>query len=333
MNKNWKIIRTIIISFIILSLIASYIGINLFFPVQEKDIEVEIKEGLTYKEAIDIFLKKDLILEKNVFIVYGRITGLDKRLQAGFYFFTSGSRPKDILSKLEKREVVKFRVTITEGDNILQIGNKLEILGLMPQERLISLSKDKIFLKELDINSPNLEGYLFPQTYNLPKGIHSDLIVKKMVAEFKKNYNEELQTRAKQIGWTENEVLTLASIIEKEAVIDEERTIISSVYHNRIKIGMRLQSDPTTIYGIKKKNAVITKKDLKNKTSYNTYLHKGLPPGPIASPSIKSIKAALYPKKTDYLYFVSSNGEIHYFSKTFKEHLANIKKIRRNKNI
>jgi UPF0755 protein len=132
----------------------------------------------------------------------------------------------------------------------------------------------------------------------------------------------------KELGWSENKVLVLASIIEKEAVTDEERPIISAVYQNRINKGMPLQADPTAIYGVKSSKLKITKDDLKNQTDYNTYVIKGLPPGPIASPGIKSITAALYPAKVPYLYFVSQNNGTHHFSVTWEEHSAAVKRIR-----
>ncbi|TAL25692.1 MAG: endolytic transglycosylase MltG, partial [Nitrospirae bacterium] len=205
--------------------------------------------------------------------------------------------------------------------------------NIADKETFIKFSRDEDFLQTYNINAPSLEGYLFPDTYKLPKGIEPENALGMMVNGMREKYTDKLRQRAKELGFTENQVLTLASIIEKEAIINSERPLISAVYHNRLKKRMLLQADPTAIYGIKSSKEKITMSDLKRKTPYNTYVIAGLPPGPIASPGLKSIEAALYPADAPYLYFVSNNDGTHQFSVTPEEHLSAVKAYREMRQI
>ena len=229
---------------------------------------------------------------------------------------------------LKEGKIIEYEVTIVEGDSLPEIGTKLAAAKIMTIDSLINLSVTATFSGSRELIPRAWRGHLFPQTYKIPKGVNPRTVLKDMVSLSREAYTDELRARTKKIGWNENSVLTLASIIEKEAVTDEERPIISAVYHNRINLGMPLQADPTAIYGVKSSKLKITRNDLKKRTDYNTYAIRGLPPGPIASPGIKSIIAALYPAKVPYLYFVSQNNGTHYFSKTMAEHSAAIRRIR-----
>lgn len=325
MKPNLKIIA-VATSF----LVAAYIGIQLFVPanIGSTQVEVEIPEGSSYKQALSILAKNNLIRDRNMFVVLGKITGLQKKIRAGYYVFWGNMSPLQVFKRLSSGKIIEYEITVVEGDSLLEISKKLTLNKIMPLENFKTFATDRGFLDSLDIAGPSLEGYLYPQTYKFPKGAKPAAVLKLMVNKLREEFNSELQDRAKKIGWSENEALTLASIIEREAKTDEERPIISAVYHNRLKKGMPLQADPTAIYGIKSNKRKITKDDLRKKTFYNTYVIKGLPPGPIASPSIKSIKAALYPANVPYLYFVSKNDGTHYFSKTLSEHNAAVKRLR-----
>ncbi len=324
-KQNFKIV---IATLLILPLV--YVSMQLFVPsdIGKKQLEVEIPEGATYKQAINILYGNNLIRDKNIFIVLGRLTGLDRKIRYGFYSFWGTMSPFQVFKRLKEGKIIEYDVTIVEGDSLLEIGNKLAENKIMHIEDFNRLTRDRDFLKLLDVDAPSLEGYIFPQTYRIPKGVNPKVLLKGMVGMLRSEYTEKLLERMKEIGWSENRVLTLASIIEKEAISDDERPIISAVYHNRIKKDMPLQADPTSIYGVKSSRRKITRSDLKRKTDYNTYVIKGLPPGPIACPGIKSITAALYPAKVPYLYFVSENNGKHYFSKTLEEHMAAIRRIR-----
>ena len=196
----------------------------------------------------------------------------------------------------------------------------------MPFRRRIAgefmdLVHDPDFITELGITAPSLEGYLYPDTYNFAKGVNPRDIFRMMVQRLRKYFDQELLKRAEEVGMSEREVITLASIIEKEVVYNSERPLVSAVYNNRLKSNMRLQADPTVNYGVLKQANSITRIDLKRVTPYNTYAIYGLPPGPIASPGIRSIRAALNPANSDYLYFVSKNNGTHHFSRTGIEHM------------
>ena len=210
----------------------------------------------------------------------------------------------------------------------MEIGPKLAERKLISSRDFNDLVTDDDFLESLNIDAPSIEGYIFPQTYKIPKGTSPKSVLRGMINKLREEFTVQFRERAKIMGWSENQILTMASIIEKEAITDNERATISAVYHNRIKKKMPLQADPTAIYGVKSSKLRITRNDLRKKTAYNTYVIKGLPPGPIASPGIKSITAALYPAKVPYLYFVSQKNGTHYFSKTWEEHSAAIRRIR-----
>ncbi|MBF0557278.1 MAG: endolytic transglycosylase MltG [Nitrospirae bacterium] len=320
--------KLLCVAFLVLPLI--YVASELFVPsgIGNTNMEVEIPEGATYKQAINILYKNNLIRDKNIFLVLGKLTGLDRRIRYGFYSFWGRMSPYQVFKRLKEGKIIEYEVTIVEGDSLLEIGDKLTSNKLMTREVFNRLVKDSDFLKSLKVDAPSLEGYIFPQTYRIPKGISPKTVFKGMVDLLRKSYTDDMRQRARKLGWDENKMLILASIIEKEAVTDEERPVISAVYQNRINKGMPLQADPTAIYGVKSSKLKITKDDLKNKTDYNTYVIKGLPPGPIASPGIKSIAAALYPANVPYLYFVSQKNGTHYFSKSLSEHSAAIRRIR-----
>lgn len=318
-----KLLTTISFIFVI------YICIQLFVPsnIGNIQIEIEIPEGTSYRQAINILAKNKLLRDKNLFFILGKITFTERRIRAGYYSFWGNMSPFQVFKRLRDGKIIEQEITIIEGDSLLEIGNKLQENNIMSLNEFNSLATDKGFLRSLNIDAPTIEGYLFPQTYRFPKGAKPRSVLSLMANTLRKEYTDELIERIKEIGWTENQVLTLASIIEREAVVDEERPIISAVYHNRLKRGIPLQADPTAVYGIKSYKNKITKNDLKKKTDYNTYVIKGLPPGPIASAGIKSIIAALYPADVPYLYFVSKRDGTHYFSKNYSEHLEAIKII------
>lgn len=317
----------------LLLLFSSYAAIQMMvpLPIGNRPIEVEIKRGISFKQAVELLSDNGMIRDSNLFLILGRITGLDRKLKAGYYPLWGTMSPFDVFLALRRGHIIEYAITIIEGDTLMEIAEKLSSKGIISTEEFYKLAGDKGFLYALDIDAPSIEGYIFPETYRFPKGIKKEEILMLMVDKLREKYNEELMHRTFELGLTEREVLTIASIIEKEAVTDDERSIISAVYHNRLRRGMPLQADPTAIYGVKSSKEKITKKDLVRKTSHNTYVLKGLPPGPIASPGLKSIIAALNPAKVPYLYFVAKNDGTHHFSVTAAEHLEAVKMYRRGK--
>lgn len=330
MKKNFVIITTGIVF-----IFALYLIVQLLVPLPfgNKAIEFEVKRGQTFREVINSLSEKGMIRDRNIFLIIGRLTGLDKKIKAGYYPLWGNMTPLQIFDALRKGKIIEYEITVVPGDSLIEIGEKFSTLGIIEKEQFERLSKDKDFLNSLDIDAPSIEGYLFPDTYRFPKGLEIKEILTLMVERLREKFSDEMLMRAFEIGMSEREILTLASIIEKEAVEDEERPIISAVYHNRLKKNMPLQADPTSIYGVKSSKESITRKDLLRKTPYNTYVIKGLPPGPIASPGLKSIIAALYPENVPYLYFVSNNDGTHIFSVTLNEHERAVKIYREKRKV
>ncbi len=307
-----------------------YISVQLLIPlpVGNKNIEIAVPKGATFRHAIEIFYKEGVIRDKNLFLFIGRISGLDRKIRAGYYSIYKSMNSLDLLRILRKGQIIEYEITVVEGDSLREVAAKLSEKGIADNDALRQLSSDKTFLSSHNINAPTIEGYLFPETYKIPKGMAPEEAVGMMINKMREKYSGKLTARASEIGFSDNEVLTLASIIEKEAITDADRPLISAVYHNRLKKKMRLQADPTAIYGIKSSKEKITSDDLKKNTPYNTYMIKGLPPGPIASPGIKSITAALYPADVPYIYFVSNNDGTHHFSVSAEEHQAAVNEYR-----
>ncbi|MDX1778778.1 MAG: endolytic transglycosylase MltG, partial [Thermodesulfobacteriota bacterium] len=236
------------------------------------------------------------------------------------YTFRTGMRPSEVIEMLVEGRYTTITVTIPEGFTVSQIARIFQEKGLGREETFLALSVDFQFIQSLHIKGNSLEGFLFPDTYQFRKGMGEDAILREMVGRFKQVYSDAYRKRADELGLSQNEVITLASIIEKETSEPSERYIIGAVFQNRLKKGIPLQSDPTVIYGIKDFDGNLTKEDLQTETPFNTYLIKGLPPQPIANPGEESIKASLYPSQDNYLYFVSKNNGTHQFSATLEEH-------------
>jgi UPF0755 protein len=324
-------IRPIFVSFIILVVIYATANLLIPLPIGDKDIEIEIPKGSTFRHAVEILSKERLTRDKLLFLAIGRISGLDRKIKAGFYSIHGSMSPLSILKMLRRGQIIEYEVVILEGDSLREIGGKLAEKGIIKKDDFMKLSSNKDFLSPYDIKAPTFEGYLFPDTYKIPKGMDPEEAIGIMINRMREKYTAEMRVQASELGLSEREVLTLASIIEKEAKVNQERPLISAVYHNRLKKGIPLQADPTCIYGIKSFGEEITEKDLRRKTRYNTYIIKGLPPGPIASPGLKSIIAALYPAKVPYIFFVSNNDGTHTFSVTPREHQLAVEIYRKKK--
>lgn len=296
-------------------------SLNLLMPVSFEDrwTEVRIPEGVTYTQGINILRKEGIIKNKYIFLLLGRITMTDRKLRAGYYNLNVSMSPWSVFNRLRKGMIVQYTITVPNGSILANIRLKFKNTGLIDDDSW-QLVFDRDFLDSLDIDAPSLEGYIYPDTYNFAKGTEPKNIFRIIVHRLREKFNQFLKDRAEELGMSEKEVLTLASIIENEALFNREKPIISAVYHNRLKKKMRLQADPTVTYGTKRRGKRIRWRDLRKATPYNTYVINGLPPGPISSPGIKSIKAALQPADVDYMYFVSKNDGTHHFSRTGEEH-------------
>ncbi len=326
--------KNIILIFVMIIVMAgSYAAFEMLVPAQNvnKYTEIEIPKGATFREAVDILSAQKLIRDGKLFLLLGRLTGADRKIRAGFYSIWANMSPLDIFKIILRGRIIEYQIKVLEGDSLLEVADAFVKTGIATKEDFMKLAHDPDFLESYDIDSPSVEGYIFPDTYTIPKGVGLEEALGVMIDKMREKYSINLMEETEQRGMTEAEVLTLASIIEKEAIKDEERPLISAVYHNRLKKHMPLQADPTSIYGIKSSKERITMTDLRRKTPYNTYVINGLPPGPIASPGLKSIEAALNPAEVPYLYFVSNNDGTHTFSVTLGEHEAAVKAYREKK--
>ncbi|MBW2297312.1 MAG: endolytic transglycosylase MltG [Deltaproteobacteria bacterium] len=287
---------------------------------------VNVPPGQGSKATAADLYARGIITNAFKFNLYARIKGYDKQIKAGEYRLAPSYSPKQIFNIIVSGKVRLYKITIPEGYNLAQIAAMMPAAGLGPAEDFLKTAHKGSLVREYNIPGDSFEGYLFPDTYHFPKGVSADKIIQTLVRRFREVFIAEWEKRAREKQLTVHQVVTLASIIEKETGEPSERSIISSVFHNRLKKNMRLASDPTVIYGIKGFNGNLTRKDLRTLTPYNTYKIKGLPPGPIANPGAKAIKAALYPAKTNYLYFVSKKDGTHQFSTNFKDHEKAIRK-------
>lgn len=251
---------------------------------------------------------------------YARLRGKATRLQAGEYAFRPGQTPEDVLQILASGKGIRHKITVPEGFSIAQIAGLVEAAGLAKREQFIALAKDRETAKRVGIEAGSLEGYLYPETYYFSRNQTLSEMVTSMAERGRRVLEEMMAAAPASHGLTPYQVLTLASIVEKETGQPRERPLIARVFLNRLSRGMRLQADPTVIYGLRQFDGNITKADLKDKNPYNTYVNAGLPPGPIANPGREAIAAVLNPAPGAYLYFVSRNDGSHQFSVTLAEH-------------
>lgn len=320
----------------ILVLLGISIGWLFFSPVvagsDSMDHMVKIHRGRSFAQILDLLEAQKVVRGKGKLTLVARLTGLRTRLKAGEYRIRAGLSSYGLLKMLADGRVVVRKVTIPEGKTSRQIAGLFLRRLESDSTGFMRLVNDSSFARRLGVPAPTLEGFLYPDTYRFSWGMPAEQLISTMVKQFFRQYSDTLRARADQLGWTMLEVVTLASIIEGEAVVAGERKLISAVYHNRLKRGMNLQADPTIQYIIANGPRRLRNRDLEIDSPYNTYRYSGLPPGPINNPGIASIRAALYPAKVNYLYFVAAGDGTHRFSRTYAEHLrakAKFDRIRR----
>ncbi len=256
-------------------------------------------------------------------------SGVGRRLQAGEYRFERPMSAREVVGKLARGDVALWPVTFPEGLSIAEMAARFEQAGLGSRRDFLEAASGDDLIADLDPHARDLEGYLFPDTYTLPRGVTAARLTALMVARFRETFSPELRRAAAERGLSVRAVVTLASLIEKEAARPEERALVSAVYHNRLRKGMRLQCDPTVIYALVRDGRYtgnLTREDLAFDSPYNTYLYAGLPPGPIAAPGRAALEAAVHPAPVDYLYFVSRNDGSHVFASTLAEHNRNVRR-------
>ena len=313
---------TEIIMISVLSSMLFYYGIVLLWPQlnSENSTKISISKGSTLIDVSNQLFDQRIIKNKKSFILAVKTLGYEKDLPAGKFLIEEATTNYCIIKKIVNSVALSKKITILEGWSVNDIGLELESKFNIKKDSFLKAVKSRRLLRNWKIDSNSFEGYLFPDTYLLPEDASPEDVINKMVFEYNNNITPVMRTRMAEINLSENEVLTLASIIEGEAIFDSERPRISGVYHNRLKKRMRLQADPTIQYIIEDSPRRLLNKDLKIESPYNTYLNYGLPPGPINNPGIESIKAALYPEDVDFLFFVARGDGYHTFTRTEKEH-------------
>ncbi|OLC38328.1 MAG: hypothetical protein AUH81_04315 [Candidatus Rokubacteria bacterium 13_1_40CM_4_69_5] len=262
------------------------------------------------------------------FLVLTLARGSLRSLKAGEYEVPRDASTLDVLALLENGKVRQHPVLHPEGASLAELGRTLESAQLARTADLMKAATDPGFLRSQGIEGPSAEGYLFPDTYNFVRGMTPEQMLGRMIQRLQTKLTPELRERARQRNLSMHELLTLASIIEREAVVPGERRFISAVFWNRLKLGMPLQADPTVQYAVGKERRALTRADLTTDHPYNTYLRAGLPPGPIASPGLGAIEAALDPAPVKYLYFVKKDDQHHHFSVTVEEHNSAVARYR-----
>jgi len=333
MFKRILIFLLVIVIVCIAGVFAAALYIN--WPVDHETVELRIEPGTSVRAITKELSDNNIIKCERCFRAYVVVSNAASKLRAGDYEFESGLTPKDVLVKLLDGDFKTHQFTIPEGWRVTEIAEYISKLPFVEnpniKEEFIRLANDKEYINSLgfDWEVASLEGYLFPSTYRIYKITDAREIISKMVDEFRNRFSEKVQQGANKAGLKPEEVIILASIVEKETGKDEERPLVASVFANRIKINMALQSDPTIIYGLKNFDGNIRKRDISNPHLYNTYVHPGLPPGPISNPGEASIDAVLNPANTDYLFFVSKNDGSHIFSKNYNDHVRAVRKYQR----
>jgi len=316
--------KNLIILFVIAPLFGLFlVAVRIYFAMNSayysgQDTYFEVHQGEGFSKINSRLAEQKIISSARLFHRYNQYLGSMEKYKAGRYLIKSNSNMLQVYNSLLNSKSLDQLVTIPEGKNIFEIAQILEEKNIVKAESFLSVVSDPIFLNEHNISANTAEGYLYPNTYNFLPGADAKIIAKTMIKEFQKKISSLDFSTTKL---SPREVLILASIVEKETGVKSERNLIAGVFLNRLNIKMRLQSDPTTIYGIYKNyNGNLTRKDLLTPSDYNTYTLSGLPKGPISNPGIESIAAVLNPAKHKYLYFVSQNEGTHVFSENYTDH-------------
>lgn len=300
---------------------------HIFYPAAQppETVEFRVEQGEPFSSVVRRLREQKVISSERIFSLWARLSGSEKKIQWGLYRFELPLSPREVLKRIVAGKVVFHRVTIPEGLTVEEIAELLARMAIVDKERFLAEAANPELLSALGLQDKTIEGYLFPNTYQFTPSTPEKEIILIMTEQFRKVFEPLVNGDRRHSDLTPYEILTLASIIEKEAGIEAERPLVSAVFHNRLKLNMPLQSDPTVIYGIKGFNGNLTRKDLQHPSPYNTYRIPSLPPGPICNPGLSSIQAALQPASVPYLYFVSKNDGTHLFSETLESHNRAVK--------
>jgi UPF0755 protein len=319
------------------SLCALFVGLQLWWLVTATPTVaagsriIEIPAHLGILDIAHRLDKADIIRSPLGFALLAFVQGKARSLKAGEYEVPQGANTFAVLSLLENGRVLYHPVLLKEGATLAELARVIESEGLARAEDVIRVGHDPIFLRTLEIPGASVEGYLFPDTYQFAKGITPEEMIARMVMKMRAQLTPELLKAAQDLGFNVHQLLTLASIVEREAVVPNELPLISAVFWNRLKLDMPLQADPTVQYATGKGRQALTRNDLQVDHPYNTYRRTGLPPGPIANPGMLAIRAAAHPARVNYLYFVALDERRHQFSHSLNDHNEAVARYRLGK--
>lgn len=326
-KKPWR--RVLALALLAAAAVLGWLGYGLyrraFHPYQGHDgrVVVVIENGMPVSAIARRLERQGVVASAAAFTRYYKLFHSDRKLKAGEYLFDAPLTMGQVVGKLAAGKSVLYRVTVKEGLWIGEIAQVLEDGGLFPAAEFRRAAADPSLVRDLDPEAGDLEGYLFPDTYLVGRGMSARRMAALMVSRFRQHFSNAFVWRARDIGFSVRQTVILASLIEKETANREERFLVSSVFHNRLRRNMLLDCDSTIIYALKKEgiwDGDLRWRDLKGDSPYNTRRRRGLPPGPIASPGYAAIEAALYPENSEYLYFVAKDRNSHHFSSSLAEH-------------
>ncbi len=329
-----RVVRWILAAFLMVALVAAGVGWWFLQRLDEPykgftdaEVFIEIPQGsgarIIGRQLADAGVVRDELTFRAALLRSGQARGL----KAGEYRFDRPAHVDEVINRLVQGDVYRRLVTFREGLTVAEMAQVFEASGLGTAKEFVTAASDPSPIRAVDRDAKTLEGYLYPETYGLPRGTPASELTRLMVSHFEKAFDEELRRAATEQGLSARQVVTLASLVEKETAREEERPLVGAVYRNRLKIGMGMQADPTVIYALQlagRWNGNLSRTDLEYDSPYNTYKYAGLPPGPIAAPSRPSLVAAVHPAEVDYLYFVSKNDGSHVFATTLAEHNRNV---------
>jgi UPF0755 protein len=290
---------------------------------------VLIPKGIPAPEVAGILREGGILPHPLAFRALVLLTFSGRRLHYGEYAFPTPPSAFEAWRRLVRGDVIKYEVKVHPGANLYDVAELLKENRLVTAEEFLATASSPAILRRLEIPGENAEGYLFPDSYIFVKPVTPEEVLEFMVRQFRRKVPPDAEKRAREAGLSLHQVVTIASIIEKETGVEEEKPIVSAVIRRRMALGMPLQMDPTVIYGVRRFDGTVTRKDLRTAGPYNTYLNRGLPPGPICNPGLAALAAALNPSNTDYLFFVSRNDGSHTFSRTLSEHNRAVDQFRR----
>lgn len=334
--KKFLFLCTVLFFIIIVGTAVLFYNIYTFAntPAQayKEDVIVEIPKGMPFSAIVNTLAGNNVISSDWKFNILSKLKEFDKNVRAGEFELNTAMTPIEIMAIIRSGRVYMHRVTLPEGYTLKQIAAKIQEAGLGDVETFMAVTRDPKLLNKYEITAETMEGYLYPDTYYFSKGTSEQAIVERMLRQMQTRVTPEMRKKAEDMNMTLHEILTLASIVEKETGKAAERPLIASVFHNRLARGMRLESDPTAIYGVDLMGGAVTASHVRVESPYNTYKINGLPPTPIANPGIDSIKAVLYPADTKYFFFVAKSDGGHVFSTTYEQHLKAVNEWRNYRN-